>query len=87
MSHIRDAEQALALAKEKLTNKSIGGYSFCVSETDRTVITSVKEAQDHLDRLLLIQRIEKLKAEVVTAEAERALQDVAEKVAHFAMEA
>lgn len=58
MSHIRDAELALVRAIQCGNN---GGFCFPVSETDRTLIQSVKEAKDHLDRLLLIQRIEQLK--------------------------
>ena len=97
MSHIRDAELALVRAVQCGTN---GAFCFLVSETDPTPIQSVKDAKDHLDNLILQQRIEQIKADVAaievkavkedkaakTTEAEHALQAVAEKVAHFAMD-
>jgi len=92
MSQIHDAELALIRAIQCGTN---GGFCFSVSNTDSTPIRSVKDAQDHLDKLMLKQQIQQLKAkiaamEVKAAEAAKvtsALQAVAEKVAHFAMEA
>ena len=84
MSHIRDAELAVVRAIQCGTN---GAYCFLVSETDPTPIRSVKEAKDHLDKLILEQQIKQLKAEIASMEAMTALKAVAEKVAHFAMEA
>jgi hypothetical protein len=92
------AEQALVRAIQCGTN---GAFCFPVSETDRTPIRSVKDAQDYLDKLMLEQRIKQLKEQVAAmevkaakaaeeakaAEATSNLQAVAEKVAHFAMEA
>ena len=87
------AEQALARAIQYGTN---GGFCFPVSETDQTLIQSVKDAKDHLDKLMMKQQIEQLKAKIAAMEvaeaakaekATSALQEVAERVAHFAMEA
>ena len=96
MSTIRDAELAVERAIQCGTN---GAYCFLVSETDRTPIRSVKDAKEYLTKLLLRQQIEELKAKVAameaaeaakaaeTANATSACKAVAEKVAHFAMEA
>jgi len=93
MSHIRDAELAVERAIKCGTN---GAYCFLVSETDRTPIRSVKDAKEYLTKLLLQQQIEDLKAKVAAIDAAEAAKvdtatsackAVAEKVAHFAMEA
>ena len=88
---IRDAELAVERAIQCGTN---GAYCFLVSDTDRTPIRSVKDAKEYLAKLLLEQQIKELKAKVAAIEAAEsakktttALQEVAEKVAHFAMEA
>lgn len=85
---IRDAELAVERAIQCGTN---GAYCFLVSDTDRTPIRSVKDAKDYLAKLLLEQQIKELKAKIAAIEAaeavDRNLQTVAEKVAHFAMEA
>lgn len=91
------AEQALVKATQCGTN---GGFCFPVSDTDRTLIRSVKDAKDHLDKIMLEQRIKQLKEQVAAMEVKSAeaakeaeaakatfnLQAVAEKVAHFAMD-
>jgi hypothetical protein len=72
------AERALIQAREMSSDRTTGGFRFRVTNTD-IFITSVKEAQAHLDKLLLDQRMEQAKeaAKSVAANpAARAFHDI-----------